>query len=39
MRGVTENILVGKQIPLGTGSVRLAIRKSEMKKIRAEKEE
>ena len=39
MRGVTENILVGKQIPLGTGSVRLAIRKSEMKKIRKEKEE
>jgi DNA-directed RNA polymerase subunit A" len=29
MRGVTENILVGKQIPLGTGSVRLAIKKSE----------
>jgi len=27
MRGVTENILVGKQIPLGTGSVRLAIKK------------
>ena len=32
MRGVTENILVGKQIPLGTGSVRLAIRKKEDKK-------
>ncbi len=27
MRGVTENILVGKQIPLGTGTVRLAIKK------------
>lgn len=26
MRGVTENILIGKQIPLGTGSVRLAIK-------------
>ena len=26
MRGVTENILVGKQIPLGTGSVKLAIK-------------
>lgn len=32
MRGVTENILVGKQIPLGTGSVRLAIKKKESKK-------
>lgn len=29
MRGVTENILVGKQIPLGTGSVKLAIKKAE----------
>ena len=26
MRGVTENILIGKQIPLGTGSVKLAIK-------------
>lgn len=32
MRGVTENILIGKQIPLGTGSVRLAIKKREGKK-------
>jgi DNA-directed RNA polymerase subunit A" len=32
MRGVTENILVGKQIPLGTGSVRLAIKRKEGKK-------
>lgn len=29
MKGVTENILVGKQIPLGTGSVKLAIKKKE----------
>jgi DNA-directed RNA polymerase subunit A" len=29
MRGVTENILVGKQIPLGTGSVKLTIRRKE----------
>jgi len=29
MRGVTENILVGKQIPLGTGAVRLAIKRKE----------
>jgi len=32
MRGVTENILVGKQIPLGTGSVKLAIKRKESKK-------
>ncbi len=32
MRGVTENILVGKQIPLGTGSVKLAIKKEIKKK-------
>lgn len=32
MRGVTENILVGKQIPLGTGSVKLAIKNKESKK-------
>ena len=34
MRGVTENILVGKQIPLGTGSVRLAIKKEDVQKAR-----
>ena len=34
MRGVTENILVGKQIPLGTGSVRLAIKKEDMQKVK-----
>lgn len=32
MRGVTENILVGKQIPLGTGSVKLVIKRKESKK-------
>ncbi len=32
MRGVTENILVGKQIPLGTGSVKLVIKRKETKK-------
>ncbi len=32
MRGVTENILVGKQIPLGTGSVKLSIKREEGKK-------
>lgn len=35
MRGVTENILVGKQIPIGTGSVRLAIKKEDMQKVKA----
>lgn len=34
MKGVTENILVGKQIPIGTGSVRLAIRKEDIKKAK-----
>lgn len=33
MRGVTENILVGKQIPLGTGSVKLAIKKEDVQKV------
>jgi DNA-directed RNA polymerase subunit A" len=34
MRGVTENILVGKQIPVGTGSVKLAIKKEDMSKVK-----
>ena len=34
MRGVTENILIGKQIPLGTGSVKLAIKKEDMQKVK-----
>ncbi len=34
MKGVTENILIGKQIPIGTGSVRLAIKKEDMAKIK-----
>ncbi len=37
MRGVTENILVGKQIPIGTGSVRLAIKKEDMQKASTKK--
>jgi len=37
MRGVTENILVGKQIPIGTGSVRLAIKKEDIKKAKPAK--
>ena len=37
MRGVTENILVGKQIPIGTGSVKLAIKKEDMQKAATKK--
>ena len=37
MKGVTENILVGKQIPIGTGSVRLAIKKEDIKKAKPSK--
>ena len=36
MKGVTENILVGKQIPIGTGAVKLAIKKADIKKIKKE---
>ena len=39
MRGVTENILIGKQIPLGTGVVKLTIKNTqEHAKGRKEKE-
>ncbi|MDE1851435.1 MAG: DNA-directed RNA polymerase subunit A'' [Candidatus Micrarchaeota archaeon] len=38
MKGVTENILVGKQIPIGTGSVRLTIKKEDMAKIKSKKD-
>lgn len=31
MRGITENILIGKQIPLGTGSVKLAVKRTASK--------
>ncbi len=34
MTGVTENILVGKQIPIGTGSVKLEIKKEDLAKIK-----
>lgn len=34
MKGVTENILVGKQIPIGTGAVKLAIKKEDLAKIK-----
>ena len=34
LRGVAENILIGKQITLGTGKVRLAVRKEDIAKLR-----
>ncbi|MGC8662197.1 MAG: DNA-directed RNA polymerase subunit A'' [Candidatus Micrarchaeia archaeon] len=37
MKGVTEDILVGKQIALGTGTVKLAIKKEDLAKIKKEK--
>jgi DNA-directed RNA polymerase subunit A" len=33
MNGVTENVLVGKQVPVGTGTVKLAIKKEDLSKI------
>ncbi len=35
LKGVAENILIGKQIGVGTGMVRLAIKKDELKKVKA----
>ena len=37
MRGVTENILIGKQIPIGTGAVKLGIKKEDMARIKPAK--
>lgn len=37
MRGVTENVLVGKQIGLGTGTITLAIKKEDLSKISEKK--
>ncbi len=34
LRGTAENILIGKQITLGTGRVRLAVRKEDISKLR-----
>ena len=34
IRGVTESVLIGKQILLGTGTVQLAIKKEDLGKIR-----
>ncbi len=35
LRGVTENILIGKQIPLGTGTVKLMVKREEEGKKKA----
>ncbi|MDE1845809.1 MAG: DNA-directed RNA polymerase subunit A'' [Candidatus Micrarchaeota archaeon] len=37
MLGVTENVLIGKQIGLGTGTVTLAIKKEDLSKISEKK--
>ncbi len=37
MSGVTENILVGKLIPLGTGSVKLAMKSGDTSKVKKNK--
>ncbi len=34
LRGVAENILIGKQITLGTGKVRLSVRKEDLAKLK-----
>ncbi|MDE1868942.1 MAG: DNA-directed RNA polymerase subunit A'' [Candidatus Micrarchaeota archaeon] len=35
LRGVAENILIGKQIGLGTGKVKLAVKKEDIKKLKS----
>ncbi|MGC8586746.1 MAG: DNA-directed RNA polymerase subunit A'' [Candidatus Micrarchaeia archaeon] len=37
MKGVTESVLIGKQIGIGTGKVRLAVRKEDLAKIAKKK--
>jgi DNA-directed RNA polymerase subunit A" len=34
LKGVAENILIGKQVSVGTGTVRLSVRKEDLKKIK-----
>lgn len=38
LKGVAENILIGKQIGLGTGNIRLSVSKEDLKKIKPKKE-
>lgn len=35
LRGVAENILIGKQIGLGTGKVKLVVKKEDIKKLKS----
>jgi len=35
LKGVAENILIGKQIAVGTGRIKLAVRKEDLKKIKS----
>lgn len=37
LKGVAENVLIGKQIGLGTGKVRLAVKKSDIGKLKSQK--
>ena len=39
LKGVAENILIGKQIGLGTGVIKLAITKDDLKKVKPAKKE
>ncbi len=39
LKGVAENILIGKQIGLGTGRIKLAIKKEDLKKVKPKKEQ
>ncbi len=35
LKGVAENILIGKQVAVGTGRIKLAIKKEDLKKIKS----
>jgi len=35
LKGVAENILIGKQIAVGTGRIKLAVKKEDLKKIKS----
>lgn len=35
LKGVAENILIGKQIGLGTGKIKLSVKKDDLKKLKA----
>ena len=35
LKGITENVLIGKQITVGTGRVKLSVKKDDLKKMKA----